>query len=342
MDMYGEAEGAPEDTITVTLRHDLETGLGGANVDVPRMVFTLGGPQPQDIIAPLKGLVADVEGPAEAHFRTQWYGNAVTSSGVVVLDNLDIATRFGPVQDVSTRFELSSLAPLLTSSPQAVTMGEFNPGVAVQSGEIVVSLLPDRRVGLESARWPFAGGEIAVQSFVWDPAQGEHRATLQASGVNLAQLVGLFGNESLSAAGTVSGQMPLAIRDGNIFIENALLTGDEEGFVSYRGQASQAAAEANEQANLAFRALENLRYRVLEVTLDGPVAGEMDLVVTMEGFNPDVLNGFPFRFRIGLSAEFVRLIRDTTQGFRIREQIERSLQEEGGPAIEAEGGATED
>lgn len=343
MDMTGEAEGAPPDSIVVDLVHDLNTGLGEANVDVPRMVFAPGGPQPQDIIAPLKGLVADVSGPAEAHFRAQWYGNAVRSSGVVVLDNLDIATRFGPVQDVSTRFEMSSLSPLLTPSPQAVTMGEFNPGVPVRSGEIVVSLLPEQRIGLEAARWPFAGGEISVQPFVWNRGQTEHRATLQADRINLAQLVGMFDNDSINAGGTVSGEMPIVIREGNIIIDQATLTGDDEGFVSYRGQASEAAAAANEQASLAFRALENLQYRVLEATLNGPVAGEMDLTMVLEGFNPDVLNGFPFRFRIGVSADFVRLLRDTTQGFRIREQIERSLQN-GGEALagEAEGVTTAD
>jgi hypothetical protein len=126
----------------------------------------------------------------------------------------------------------------------------------------------------------------------------------------------------------VSGRAPLIIENGNIAIDHAVLTGDEDGYVSYSGQAAEAAAQSNEQANLAFRALENLRYRVLELSLNGPLTGEMEAGLNIEGFNPDVLNGYPFRFDIDLSADLLRLLRDTTQGFRVRQQIEESLRRE--------------
>ncbi len=332
MRLSGAIEGAPAGSLRVTLAHDLDTGLGDMLVDVPRIEFRPGGTQPQNILPVLRGMVANAAGPAEARFHAEWYGAAVRSSGLVVLDRLDFATRFGPVQQVSTRFEMTSLAPPLTPGPQSVSIGVFNPGLPLAGGNLAISLLPEGRIGFERAEWPFSGGTIAVAPFVWDPAAETNRASLLAERLNLGLLVGMFDNEALSAGGTVSGSVPIAIREGNIFIENARLTGDDDGFVSYRGEATDAAAQSNEQANLAFRALENLRYRVLEVGLDGPVAGEMQLHLNIEGFNPDVLDGYPFRFNIGLSADLMRLVTETTQGFRIQRQIEDALRAEEGVA----------
>lgn len=325
--MSGVAEGGPEDLIHIRLDHDLSTGLGQAAAEIPQITFTPGGVQPQDMITALRGLVAEVSGTAEAEFHAQWYGNAARTSGRVKLDGVDMATRFGPIENVSTDFELSSLAPLLTAEPQVVTLGQFNPGLPLNDGEIAVDLLPERRVGLDHARWPFAGGSIEVEPFVWDPAAARHTPVLAAKNLNLGVLVGMFDNQSLNAGGSVSGRAPLVIEEGNIAVDNAVLTGDEDGFVSYAGQAAEAAAQSNEQANLAFRALENLQYRVLELRLNGPLTGQMEAGLKIEGYNPDVLNGYPFKFDINLSADLLRLLRDTTQGFRIRQQIEDSLRE---------------
>lgn len=335
-ELTGSPEGAPPGSLQASLRHDLPANEGEASLVIPEIVFEQGGPQPQDFIPPLQGLVAQVEGPASARFQAAWADGRLTGSGGVVnLAGVDMATRYGPLEGVTTQFRLSSLFPLLTDEPQTIRAESFNPGVKLEDGFISIDLMEGGRIGFTDGGWPFAEGEISIEPFVWTPGAERNQAVLTAEQLNLAALVGLFNNQALEAAGTVSGRVPIVISDNNVSIEDAKLTADEDGFFSYKGQVSEAAAQGASQAGLAFRALENFQFRVLEVTLDGPVTGEMDLGVQLEGFNPEVLNGYPFAFDIDLSADLVRLIRDTTQGFRIREQIEKKLQQES-QALETE------
>ncbi len=336
-ELTGSPDGAPSGSLQASLRHDLPDNEGEASLTIPEIAFELGGAQPQDFIPPLQGFVAQVEGPASGRFQAAWADGGLTrSGGVLDLTDVDMATRFGPLDGVTTQFRLSSLVPLLTDAPQTIRAESFNPGINLQDGFISIDLLEEGRIGFTDGGWPFAEGEISIEPFVWTPGAQRNEAVLTAEKLNLAALVGLFNNQALEAAGTVSGRVPVVIAENNVAVEDAKLTADEDGFFSYQGQVSKAAAQGGSQANLAFRALENFQFRVLEVTLDGPVTGEMDLGIQLEGFNPEVLNGYPFAFDIDLSADLVRLIRDTTQGFRIREQIEKKLQQES-DALETEG-----
>ena len=327
LQLSGAPEMAASSLLNIALTHNLSANQGEAQITLPQTRFDPDGLQPQDFINPLRGLVANVDGLVAGEMQASWKDGQLESSGQVRLNDTDFATRFGPAENVSTTFDISSFAPLLTPGRQTIRVGVFNPGVRLESGELQVEMLPGNEIEF-SGGWPFAEGRIFVEPFTWKRGQTRHEAVVAAESLNLASLIGLFGNESMSAAGKLSGRVPILIDEGDISVEEGRLFADEDGYFSYTGRAADAAAQSNEQANLAFRALKNFRYRVLEAALDGPLAGEMQLDVLLEGHNPDVLNGTPFEFDITLNADLMNLLRNVTRGRQIERQIREQLGDE--------------
>jgi hypothetical protein len=76
-----------------------------------------------------------------------------------------------------------------------------------------------------------------------------------------------------------------------------------------------------------MRALENFQYKELKVTLNRPPDGELALGVVMEGRNPDVLDGYPFRFNINLTGDIEPLLAALQEGRRLTtELLERAVE----------------
>jgi len=319
-------EASAEGLAAFDLTHDLTDGAGEIAIRMDETRYAPRGRQPQDVLVPLRGLVANVDGAFAGQAQLAWGGDALTSSGWVEVRDADFATRFGPVEGVQTRFALSSLTPLLSDGEQTVTIERFNPGVVLSDGSLGVSLLPEGRVGM-NGEWPFASGRLIIPDLVWTPSEDSHRVALQAEELNLAELVGLVGNEAVTAGGRVSGVLPAVIEAGSIRIEDGRLSSDGEGYFSYRGRAGDAAAQSGEQASLAFRALEDFRYDALSARVNGELTGELDIAISLEGYNPDVLEGYPFAFDVSLSADVLNLIRDTTRGLRLGDEIEAVIRE---------------
>ena len=83
---------------------------------------------------------------------------------------------------------------------------------------------------------------------------------------------------------------------------------DDGGVIQYEAETTDAASQSNENAKLLFDALKDFRYRVLKIGLDGDVAGTMLLTLNLEGMNPEVLAGAPFKLNIGIESELAELL----------------------------------
>ena len=59
---------------------------------------------------------------------------------------------------------------------------------------------------------------------------------------------------------------------------------------------------------MAFRALRNFEFSVLEVGANGNLTGGMMITLELVGISPDVLGGAPFAFNIGVDSELTKLV----------------------------------
>lgn len=299
------------------LRHDISDGAGRLDIDTGPVRFSGDGLQPQAAVPALSGIVAAVTGEAALAGRIAWSrGGLGASSGAVELRGIGLQAPAARFEGVTGRVAFSSLWPVRTDGPQTVEIGLLDPGVPLAGGRATVEIAGGGEVVIRNAEWPFAGGALVVTSEALRPGAEVQRAELQALSVDLGQFLALIDLDGLTGTGALAGRVPVEIREGSVFVRAAVLEAEPGGTIRYRSETAEAAGETAEGASLAFRALENFRFRVLRVEVDGPVDGDLTVRVALEGSNPDVYEGYPIKLNIRTEGAFMELVRRGTVGFR--------------------------
>ncbi|MBR0553662.1 YdbH domain-containing protein [Sphingomonadaceae bacterium LXI357] len=310
----------PDSGVKVTdvqIAHDLSDGTGHADLAVPGITFgdTV---QPSDITPLTFGVVANVQGTLSGHGHIEWDSAGVRSSGDFQTAGTDLAAAFGPVKGLSTKVHFTDLLGLVSAPDQVATVAEINTGIAVDDGEIRYKLLPDQRVRIDSASWPFAGGELTLDPTTLDFGQSrERRLTFRLKGVDAAQFVQRFDLSNITATGTFDGVLPMIFDENGGRIEGGHLeTRTGGGSLAYTGEITQ--KDLGTWGNMAFQALRALRYDDLKITMNGPLAGEMVTQIKFRGVKQGEgaksnflirrLAKLPFIFNIRIEAPFRQLL----------------------------------
>lgn len=317
-----------------TVTHDLGSGRGRLSFGTGTLLFAEKGMQPQALAPVLRGVVAAVTGQASVDGSFSWTRNGVSASGATVeMEGLGLQASAARFEGISGTLEFSSLVPVRTNGPQAIAIGVVDPGVPITGGVALVTVGDNGDVVIENAQWPFAGGQLVLTSGALNTRARVQRAELAALQVNLATLLTLIDMDGLSGEGTLGGRVPIEIRDGTVFITKARLAAEPGGVLRYSSAGTDAAAERSEGANIAFKALENFRFEVLSVELDGPMDGDLALTVELKGANPELLEGYPVHLTIRTEGAFLELLRRGTVGFRALDVV-RGTDQTGGVTIE--------
>lgn len=277
--------------------------------------FRPGMLQPHDLSERLRGFFTDARGEASASAEFVIRGGEVIGRGRASLRDFGFQTlAFSRVRGVTGDITFDSLFPLSTPPAQLFTVEEIDPGIALENGEVRFRLVEGREARLERARWPFAGGELFVEPSVWTVAGEQNTVTVRADNVSLAALSETLSVPGLVAEGTVSGRFPVEFSGGSAFIRDARLVADTAGGrLSYTGRLAEQAASTDENVALAFRALEDFDFRVLEIGADGDIAGDIVLSARLLGHNDTVLGGSEFDFNIRLDSRLSQLLASSRQ-----------------------------
>lgn len=332
----------------VSLAHDLGSGTGSAALAVPALAFTEGF-QPDALTPVTFGVIADVRGTVLGDARIAWSRTGVTSTGTFRTDALDFAAAFGPVRGLAGTIRFTDLLALESAPDQVATVASINPGVPVEDGRIVYTLLPDARVHVASGHWPFAGGSLDLRPTTLTFAgSSERRLTFALDRVDAGRFLQQFDFDNLSATGTFDGTLPMVFAANGGRIEGgALRVRRGGGNLAYLGELTQ--EDLGTWGNLAFQALRSIDYRDLAIAVNGPLAGEMITDVRFAGVSQGKgaksnflvrrLQRLPLVFNIRIQAPFRGLI-DSAQSFYDPSRlITRNLpalirQQEGAPPIQ--------
>lgn len=328
---------------TVAIDHDLARGRGAADLRVAGLRF--GRDLQPEALTPLTlGVVASVDGVIDGTARIGWAGGTVTSSGVFDYDAASLAAAFGPVTGLKGRIRFTDLLGLVSAPDQRATIASVNPGVLVENGDVVYSLLPGRQVALGSATWPLAGGRISIRPTVWNFAAEQAREmTVDFDGIDAAQFIGRLEVRNLDATGIFDGVVPMVFdRDGGRIVGGILRARPPGGRIAYVGDVSK--ADLGIWGDIAFDALQSISYRDLTIALDGAVDGEMISRIRFEGVSRGTIapvatgliarlggqlaaqvQRLPFRFNIRISAPFRGLMSSARSfydpGLLLRDQL---------------------
>ena len=312
---------------------DLATLNGRGRIDLVPLDFAVDGLQPVDLSDFLRDILINAAGRMEGGADFLIEEGSLGGTGFVSLQDMSFETlRVGPVSGVNGRLNFTDILALTTAPGQRFTVDRMNPGVPLEDGVIHLQILDAGSAGLEQGRWPFAGGELIVAPITWVlGSQTPMRVELEAKELKLTELVDVFNVPDLQAEGTVSGVIPVEIQGANLMVQGATLKADQEGgYISYTGNAGEAAKAQNDYAEYAFQALQDLYYSVMEIGANGNLIGDIVITAKLLGKSPDVLGGAEFDFNLSLDSNLFQLLQTTTSQAGqtyIREALELERQE---------------
>lgn len=289
---------------------DLLSLNGMANIRSRDLVFRETGLQPVMLSDRLRGFFTYATGRVEGAADFIITGGKLAATGRFAANEFGFqTTRFGRVEGINGEINFDDLLVLTTPPDQTVGIRRINPGVPLENGEIAFQLLGPRRARLQKANFPFAGGQLLISPATWTIGGDKQTVQVEASKIELADLISALKLPDIDAHGTVSGRFPIEITNSGVYVRLATLKVDERGGqLSYTGDIGEAASDQNENVALAFEALKDFRYTILELGLDGDVSQEMLVSLRMVGNNPDVLDGQIFDFNIGVTSDLAKLI----------------------------------
>lgn len=296
---------------------------GTAKVTTRNIAFGLGGLQPSMISDRLTGLFTRATGNVDgvADFTISDGKVAGTARGEVRYFGFQ-TTQLGRVTGLAGKIYFDDLMALTTPSGQVFTLESVNPGIPLTEGRIEFGLKEGGVLGLETVTFPFGGGKLEIAPFDWKLESGFESQVVEvnAKSIDLARLIEILKLPDTRATGTVSGVFPIAFSGSSVAIRNARLTADDPGGnLSYTGGAAGAAAGEDASANLAFEALRDLQFNVLEVGITGDLAGQVqaDLLIAGRNVNPLPMGpkltlpaGQPFEFSIGFDVPLGKLLEE--------------------------------
>jgi hypothetical protein len=183
------------------------------------------------------------------------------------------------------------------------------------------TILPRRRgvsVLLHDVMGEIAGGEIAVEDARWDSAAKTNAFDVQVRNVEIDRLLRDWQIEGISGTGRLSGVIPVRIGLAGLAVVGGRLDSAGAGAIRVDwGSARETLVNAGEQVALTVNALEDFDYNSLSIGIDQPEDGALTLAIGLEGTNPAVLDGYPFRFNINLSGELAPILSAVREGRRI-------------------------
>ncbi|MFL6857719.1 MAG: YdbH domain-containing protein [Allosphingosinicella sp.] len=272
---------------TADIRHSLASGEGAAAIEVLGLRFQPSGYQPEQLTPLTTGVVALVDGTVSGRADIGWGPQGTRSTGTFTTQGTNLAASFGPVEKLSTTIHFTDLLGLVTAPGQVAEVGAIHTGIDVFDGRVRYRLLPDLRVKIEGARWPFAGGELTLDETVLDFSKPTaKRLTFHLAGMDAAEFIQQMQFANISATGTFDGVVPMLFDErGGQVLDGRLVARAPGGTLSYIGELTD--RQLGAYGKLAFDALKSLRYDKLVVRLNGSLDGEFVAGIQLDGIARD-------------------------------------------------------
>jgi len=295
---------------------------GTARVTTRPLDFRKGGLQPVMLSERLRGVYTDAVGRIEAVSDVTITGGQLDGTAGITATGFGFqTTRLGRVQGVNGTVRFADLFDLRTEPSQVLQIGGLNPGVPLENGQITFSFQGGDGLTVDSASFPFSGGELALAPFHWTPGAPSQHIEVTAKAIDLAELVRTLKLPKIEAEGTVTGRFPIDFEGTKVLISDAHLFADPRGGrVAYLGDAADSAAKSDANVRMAFEALKDFDFTVLEVGLDGNVADRVTITLKLAGksrkdvsygSSAQIVRGQPFEFNIAIDSALAELFRSS-------------------------------
>ncbi|UAW98553.1 YdbH domain-containing protein [Halopseudomonas nanhaiensis] len=231
---------------------------------------------------------------------------------------LDIAIARDVLSVQTDGLRLTTLNPGVELGPLSARFGYDAPLNAPIEGRFTV----------HQAQMGLLGGELVVQPATLDLAAERQHLVIDLRGLQLASLFEAYPADGLSGRGTLDGQLPVSLVDGQVTVDSGSVRAREPGGVlQYRSERLSELGRSNLGMRELAVALDDFRYSVLSSELDYGEDGMLILGLRLEGNNPDLQNGRPVHLNINLEENIPALLASLQLSGQVSDIIQKRVQE---------------
>jgi hypothetical protein len=307
--------------------YDLATGAGQFNVQMPALTLTgegnslssyfNGWPYEADVMTGTLALDLDVD-LQPAAVDAQQSAAMIKANTTIALTDVGgfYAENFfrGLNATIDASYDSSSSVLPITTPPSTLTLDELNIGLPITDVALAYQLDADSGiVNVNSISANALDGTVSGMGIRYDLGRELNEFILNFSGLRLERMMELAEYEGIEASGAVSGELPIAVKEGKIEIEAGKLYADAPGG-SIRYLNAPPAGQGNPAMDLVNQALSNYQFQSLESAIDYTPDGELQLAMQLRGRNPDMNGGQAINLNLNISDNIPTLLKSLQAG----------------------------
>jgi len=179
-------------------------------------------------------------------------------------------------------------------------------------------------VDVDSASMTVLGGNVSVDPFRYEFGAVQNQLMLRTQHLQLPLMVGLADLDAVEISGSVSGDIPVTMKNGKIIIDKGLLENDPPGGAIRYG-AGEGVVEDESQLGIVSRTLQNFEFDVLTSEVDYTENGDLKLQMRLTGINPDVDPDQPVILNLAIENNVPQMLRSLQATRSIEDVLEQRL-----------------
>ena len=177
---------------------------------------------------------------------------------------------------------------------------------------------------VESVSMAVLGGNVVADPFRYEHTAEVNHLMLRATEIQLPLMVGLADLDAVEISGSVSGDIPVTLRNRKVIIDRGLLENDPPGGVIRYG-AETGVTDDQSQLGIVTRSLRNFEYDVLTSEVNYTDSGDLKLQMRLTGTNPDVDPNQPIVLNLGIENNVPQMLRSLQATRSIEDVLEKRL-----------------
>jgi hypothetical protein len=269
---------------------------------------------------------------------TQWYSSLTSIDGNITVKGTltwtgEWASARGPLSIECTQGNLVFSQGQIHNFAGTLQLAHLNPFVTPRPQEIRAEKVTFNSLPLTQAKLAFAfspqgnfipitftaqtlGGEIKAHSFrpLKDLRNGPF-CEMHFNNIQLEDLITLMAFNDLKISGTIQGRASIRLENAAFQLQDAeFQSSTPQGHLRYLSPTLPPKDSSELQGDqLAFKVLRDLHFTQFEGKIyhDIQAAGEFKAEIKLAGFNPEVLQGYPFEFNLTATGALKELIQNT-------------------------------
>ncbi|MCB0422558.1 MAG: YdbH domain-containing protein [Bdellovibrionales bacterium] len=308
--------------------YDLKTGH--LQVSLPNQKLLFQKSQSLSSFLPfLKEYIEESKGTLHISGNIKQQGKEIRLKAKIAGENINISSDDLKVRGFEFHHEVDAYPSLSSPKRQKILVKEIVLGKKFQNLQIDYQLKNHSQINVESVDVYFENAHIHAKDFQVFPAEQRfENLNFLVEDFTLQTLLRLFYDESVSATGTLSGYLMLAVEDKVPLIRQGQLLTREPGTIWLRPQGSlppNSKSIPTSPTDILKNYLYDFHYTQIDTELKTDKNYILKMTMRVLGKNPQYLDGKPLKLSINLELNVKDMLMSALMTYDIPPGLKRKL-----------------